>query len=117
MRAMRRRQYVAMAMRSTKSSSTAPSGLGSAWQRSARSRRSDLASDSTNERRIIGRVHRGEIGNLHRNDVAENSKSDVNRQLRTQLIGKGNSRLIDKRRRGGKQVVGISHYHFDQRFI
>ena len=29
-----------MAMRSTKSSSTAPSGLGSAWQRSARSRRS-----------------------------------------------------------------------------
>src|ERR1039457_1439838 len=28
MRAMRRRQYVAMAMRSTKSSSTAPSGLG-----------------------------------------------------------------------------------------
>src|ERR1700739_2254751 len=77
----------------------------------------DLAPDATNERRIVGRVHRGKIGNLHGNDVAENSKAAMNRQPRSQLIGEGNSRLINEQWRGGKQVVGISHYHFVQRFI
>ena len=77
----------------------------------------DLATDSTNERRIVGCVHRGKIGNLHGNDVVEDSKAAMNRHSRTQLIGKGNSRLIDKQRRGRKQVVDISQYHFVQRFI
>src|ERR1700752_447269 len=77
----------------------------------------DLATDSTNERRIVGCVHRCKIGNLHGNDVAENSKSAVNRQTGTQLISKRNSRLIDEQRGGRKQVANISYYNLVQRFI
>src|ERR1700735_4882414 len=77
----------------------------------------DLAADSTNERRIVGRVHRSKIGNLHGNDVIENSKSAMHSQSRMQLISEGNSWLVDKQWGGRKQIVDVSQYDVIQRFI
>ena len=36
-----------------------------------------LTADPTDKRRIIGRVHGGEIGNLHGNDVVEDPESPM----------------------------------------
>src|ERR1035438_982368 len=77
----------------------------------------DLATNSPNKRRIVGGVHGGKIGNLHGNNVVEDSKSAVNRHLRKKLICDGNPRLVDKQRRGGKQVMDISQYNLVQRLL